>query len=231
MYGQERDGDRGFLLSQLAQTVRVQWWHWAAVTRACVPGSVEQQWGHSHLGCQGSPSSLLQQTRKPAAPEQTPLAMFSPQHHQRWFQPRAEHYLPSATGCQLPLAVYPHAEAISTSPSLAEKPSHFAGKEKSQAFEQWQKCLQPASFQARRPLGIKQKSLGCWLAIAKCGARSGCQPGQLDAAPGAGCGRMCRDSSPERCRDLAAVQQLQLQPLWGSGAGSAPWRVSALWPC
>ena len=222
MYGREGDGDRGLLLSQLAQTVRVQWWHWAAVMRACLPGSIGQQGGHSHPGAQGSPSSPLQQTRKPAAPGQSPRAVFSPRHHRRWLQPRAEHYLPSAAGCQLPLAVCPHAGPISTSPSLAEKPSCFAGKEKSQAFEQWQKCLQPASFQAGRPLRIKQKSLGHWLAIAKRGARSGCQAGQLEAAPGAGCDQMCRDGSPGRCRDPAAVQQLQLQPLRGSGAGSAP---------
>lgn len=105
--------------------------------------------------------------------------MFSPQHHQRWLQPRAECYLPSAAGCQLPLAVCPHAEAISTSLRLAEKSSCSIGK-KSQAFEQWQKCLQPASFQARRPFRIKHKSLGRWLAITKHGARSGCQAGELE---------------------------------------------------
>lgn len=129
----------------------------------------------SYHGCQDSPSSLPQQTRKPAAAEQSPLARFSLQHHQRWLQPRAEHYLPRSAGRKLPLAVCPHAGAISTSPSLAEKHSCFTGKEKSQASEQWQKCLQPASFQARCPLRFKPKSLGRWLTAAKQGARSGCQ--------------------------------------------------------
>lgn len=108
--------------------------------------------------------------------------MFSPQHHQRWLQPRAEQYLPRAAGCQLPLAARPHAGAISTSSSPAEKPIHFTGQEKSQALEQWQKCLQPASFQARRPFGIKQKSTRCWLTTDKPGARSGCQAEGLEAA-------------------------------------------------
>lgn len=51
MHGQEGAGDRGFLLSQQAHMVRVQWWHG----------------DHSHPSCQDSLSSPLQPTSRPAA--------------------------------------------------------------------------------------------------------------------------------------------------------------------
>lgn len=102
----------------------------------------------------------------------------------------------------------PHAEAINTSLSLEEKPSHFAREEESQACEQWQKCLQPASFQARHPLRMKQNSLGCCLAIAEHGARSGCQ------AEGAG-------DSPE-CRLWSDVKGWFSGEVQGSSSCAAP---------
>lgn len=49
------------------------------------------------------------------------MGTFSPQHRWSWLQPRAAHDLPGGAGSRLPLAACPHAGAISTSPSPAEK--------------------------------------------------------------------------------------------------------------
>lgn len=114
--------------------VRVQWWHWVTTMPAVrVPQA-------PHASTQGNqqPTSHVQ----PSASLEMVLV-----------KSRA---LP---GCQLLLAVCTHPVAIITSSSLPERKTNcFTGKEKSQVFEQWQKCLQPASFQARHLLGIKEKS-------------------------------------------------------------------------
>lgn len=118
----------------------------------------------------------------------------------------------------------------------------FKPSRKKQTALQGRKCPKSLSSgrnvcsqQVSRPstcLGLN-KSLREFLAIAKHGARLA---GTSGAWRQLGCGfvdcsGVCRDGSPERCRDPAAVQQLQLQPPWGSDTGPTPWRVSALQPC
>lgn len=112
-------------------------------------------------GCSGGTGiTAIPAVRTPQAPHSSPQADQQPTGH---VQPPASLEMALARGRALPgyqllLAVCTHPVAIITSSSLAEKPNCFIRKEISQVFEQWQKCLQPASFQARRLLRIKQVS-------------------------------------------------------------------------
>lgn len=98
--------------------------------------------------------------------------------------------------------------------------------QKSQAFEQWQKRLQPASFQARRPLGIKQKSLGRGLATAGC--RRGWRQPWVQAA--VGCAGTALRSGAETRWQGSAPRQVSLG-VCSPETGAAAALVSAAAPC
>lgn len=117
---------------------------------------------------------------------------FSPQHRWSWLQPRAEHDLPGGAGSQLPLAACPHAGAISTSPSLAEK-------------------NQPLR-RAKSPKPLSSGRNVCSQQVSRPGARSGLNKSPWDvgwpqpAADGAGSSPGCRLRSDVRGRLSGAVQ-------------------------
>lgn len=114
---------------------------------------------------------------------------FSPQHRWSWLQPRAAHDLPGGAGSRLPLAACPHAGAISTSPSLAEK------------------------NRARSPKPLSSGRSVCSQQVSRPGARLGLNKSPWDvgwpqpAADGAGGSPGCRLRSDVRGRLSGAVQR------------------------